>query len=180
MNTIDSFEQLKFPVGKFQCPELITSAIKEQWIATIANFPEEVIAAVSDLSEQDLNQRYRPEGWTIRQVVLHCIDSHMNSIIRFKLALTEDNPMIRPYREDQWALLNDTLTYPIEEAFQLLKSLHLRWVYLLEQMTDADFQRSFRHPENHEEIQLIENLGIYAWHCEHHLQHILNAIQHPY
>ena len=180
MNTTDTLMQLKFPVGTFQCPEQITSAIKEQWIATIANFPAQVKAAVSSLSEQALNQRYRPEGWTIRQVVLHCIDSHMNSIIRFKLALTEDNPVIRPYREDQWALLNDTQSYPIEEACTLLKSLHSRWVYLLEQMTEEDYQRSFIHPENNAEVRLIENLGIYAWHCEHHLQHILNAIQNPY
>ena len=180
MNTNDTLEQLKFPVGKFQLPEEITSTIKEQWIVIIASFPEQVIAAVSSLSDEVLNQRYRPEGWTIRQVLLHCVDSHMNSIIRFKLALTEDNPVIRPYREDQWALLNDTLTYSLEEAFVLLRSLHLRWVYLLEQMTDTDYQRSFIHPENNEEVRLIENLGIYAWHCEHHLQHILNAIQHPY
>lgn len=175
-----TIEQLKYPIGTFQIPEVITTQHLKDWIQVIADFPIQVADEVEALSSEELAYRYRPEGWTIQQVVSHCVDSHMNSVIRFKLALTEDVPTIRPYREDQWALLADTLTYPIMESVNLLKGIHTRWEHLLIQMTAAQFERTFIHPDGNEEITLKENLCIYAWHCQHHLQHIKNAKQFKY
>lgn len=170
-----TIEQLKYPIGTFQIPEVITSQHIQDWIQIIADFPKMIADEVLALSAKELTYRYRPEGWNIQQVVNHCIDSHMNSVIRFKLALTEDNPTIRPYQEDQWALLSDTLTYPIEESVQLLNGIHARWVYLLSQMNEKQFLKTFVHPDGNEIVSLKENLCIYAWHCQHHLQHIKNA-----
>ena len=127
------------------------------------------------LTDTELCYKYRPEGWTIQQVVGHCIDSHMNSIIRFKLALTEDNPTIKPYDEAPWAELSDTLNFSVKSATTLLAGIHQRWVFLLEQLETAQLKRAYLHPEGNELVTLEEGLAIYAWHCNHHLQHIINA-----
>jgi len=171
MNTI---EQLKYPIGKLSFPKIVSEKNIEAWINHIENFPSQVIKEVENLNLNELAYKYRPEGWTIHQVVTHCIDSHMNSIIRFKLALTEDSPTIRPYEEAEWAKLADA-NYDINEALLLLKYLHKRWVFLLKQLTPKELSLPFIHPSENEKISLKENIYIYSWHCNHHLQHIINA-----
>jgi len=172
---VENLEQLKYPVGKVIIPKLINEQLIEECKAVIEIFPKNVRNEVVGLSKEELSYRYRPEGWNIQQVVNHCIDSHMNSIIRFKLALTEKNPTIRPYEEQLWAELPDTLNYPIEKSLTLLEMVHDRWSFLLQHMSNDDFDRTFIHPAGNEQLSLKENLCIYAWHCEHHFQHIINA-----
>lgn len=164
-------ESLQYPVGKFTAPKVITQGLIEEWINIIALFPERLSDAVNTLNDAQLNTPYRPGGWTVKQVVHHCADSHINSIIRFKLALTEDNPTIKPYQEDKWACLTD-YELPVAVSLQLLDSVHQRWVNLLRSLTQEDFTRTFIHPEGNKQISLAENTGIYAWHCKHHLAHI--------
>lgn len=165
-------EKLKYPIGKFEKPETISEATLAHWIAEIELFPSKIRKATQDLYNPQLDTPYRPDGWSIRQVVHHCADSHMNSFIRFKLALTEENPAIKPYWEDRWAELADSKTMPIEASIQLLESLHARWVVLLKSLSEADFAKTFVHPEHGKVFSLAENTGIYAWHCNHHLAHI--------
>lgn len=168
-------ETLKYPIGKSNIPAKIEPSDIENWIQSIRQFPMLVTKEVTSLTDKELRYKYRPEGWTIQQVVGHCIDSHMNSITRFKLALTEDNPTIKPYEEAQWAALNDTVNYSIESSIKLLSGIHQRWVFLLEQLESLQLQRTYIHPDGNEHISLQESLAIYAWHCNHHLQHIINA-----
>lgn len=168
-----NLEKLKYPIGKPNYDENNLSI--KNWIDTLKNFPKKVANEVIHLSKTELNYKYRPEGWNIKQIVGHCVDSHLNSVIRFKLALTEDNPVIRPYEEAKWANLSDTITYDVKANIDLLKAIHQRWVFFLESLTELDLNRTFIHPNGNEVVSLKENLCIYAWHCEHHLQHILNA-----
>lgn len=168
-------ETLKYPIGKSNIPTKIEPSDIENWIQSIRQFPMLVTKEVTSLTDKELRYKYRPEGWTIQQVVGHCIDSHMNSITRFKLALTEDNPTIKPYEEAQWAALNETVNYSIESSIKLLSGIHQRWVFLLEQLESLQLQRTYIHPDGNEHISLQESLAIYAWHCNHHLQHIINA-----
>ena len=163
---------LKYPIGIFQMPALIDAQQLESWIAKIEAFPRLLRLEVRGLTEAELQQSYRPEGWSIVQLVHHCADSHMNSFIRFKLALTEDTPQIKPYFEDLWARLPDAERFPIESSLQLLEGLHARWCQLLRSISDSDLQKGFIHPESNEMISLKRNIGIYAWHGEHHLAHI--------
>ncbi len=167
-------EALKFPVGKFQKPESITKEIIDSAIYEIQNFPNLVKAEIENLDEKDLNLRYRPEGWTISQVVHHCADSHINSYVRFKLALTEDLPTIKPYEESLWAELPDSKLSPFF-SLKLLEALHERWVVILKSLSDEDLNKEFIHPEQSEKISLKENILIYSWHCQHHLAHIRQA-----
>lgn len=133
--------------------------------------PERLKAAVSGLSDAQLDTPYREGGWTVRQVVHHLADSHANSVIRFKLALTEDWPTIKPYDEAAWAKLPDSKSLPIESSMTFIEGMHERWVALLEAMTEADFERGFVHPE-HGRQSLATALAIYAWHSRHHVAHI--------
>ncbi len=169
-----NLEALKFPVGKFQKPESITKEIIDSAIYEIQNFPNLVKAEIENLDEKDLNLRYRPEGWTISQVVHHCADSHINSYVRFKLALTEDLPTIKPYEESLWAELPDSKLSPFV-SLNLLVALHERWVFILKSLSDEDLNKEFIHPEQSEKISLKENILIYSWHCQHHLAHIRQA-----
>ena len=132
---------------------------------------------VKDLNDEKLKNKYRPDGWTIKQVVHHCADSHINSFVRFKLALTEDVPAIKPYFEDRWAELSDSLSNDISDSIQILNSLHNKWVLLLRSLTVEQLHREFFHPETNKKISLKENIGLYAWHCNHHLAHIQLAIK---
>lgn len=170
-------ENLKFPIGKFTSPDVITKEYIKTWIEAIKSFPKRLLSATEDLNDEQLERPYRPNGWTIRQVVHHCADSHMNSFIRFKLALTEDKPVIKPYAEHLWAELPD-VKLPIESSIKILEGIHERWTTLLESLTEGDLERQFIHPENTQFISLKENIGIYAWHCNHHLAHILIARKH--
>lgn len=170
--TPQTLEPLQFPIGKYNAPTRFSKNIINTYIADIKSFPQRLREAVQKLTQQQLDTPYRPDGWTIRQVVHHCADSHMNSIIRFKLALTEDKPTIKPYYEDRWAELSDSKTMPIEPSLKLLEGLHERWVVLLEQLSDDDLKRTFVHPEHGKSFSLEENIGTYAWHGNHHLAHI--------
>jgi uncharacterized damage-inducible protein DinB len=127
--------------------------------------------AVAGLSDQQLNTPYRPEGWTVRQVVHHVPESHMHSYVRFKLAITEEEPTIKPYYEDRWALLDDANRAPIELSLNLLSALHERWVWFLRSLKEVDFQRTFRHPDLGT-VSLDKNLALYAWHGRHHVAQI--------
>lgn len=160
----------RYPIGKFQ-REPFTADKKKQWIEEIAATPGRLRAAVQGLSSEQLDTPYREGGWTVRQVVHHVPESHMNAYIRFKLALTEDVPTIKPYMEDRWAKLEDVGKTPIEVSLALLDSLHQRWVILLRSLREEEFERKFRHPELGE-LTLGTNLGLYAWHGRHHVAHI--------
>ncbi|HWS60267.1 MAG TPA: putative metal-dependent hydrolase, partial [Flavobacterium sp.] len=126
-------------------------------------------------TEEQLNTQYRLEGWTIRQVVHHCADSHMNSLTRLKLALTEDKPTIKPYREELWAELPDSKNLPLESSLKMLEGIHYRWSILLNNLTKEHRERTFIHPNKGKEFRIDENIGLYAWHCNHHLAHIIET-----
>ncbi len=167
-------ENLKYPIGKFKKPEIADNQFLNQCIQEIELFSGKLTIEVKHLTDEQLDTSYRPDGWTIRQVVHHCADSHMNSLIRFKLALTEDNPIIKPYFEERWAELTDTKLMLIEPSLKIIEGLHQRWVVLLRSLTKEDWEKTFVHPEHGKQIKLVENIGIYAWHCNHHLAHITN------
>jgi len=173
MNT--DIEFLKYPIGKFQVPESFDSNSLNQAIDTIRNLPKRMFNAVSPLSIKELDTPYRPEGWTVRQVIHHCADSHMNAYIRFKLALTEDNPVVKPYDEAAWANLPDA-TLPIEVSLQIIEAIHFKWTILLENMIPEEFQRTYYHPEKQRSQTLSEVTLLYAWHSNHHLSHIQHLV----
>lgn len=162
---------LRFPVGRFAPDPDVTPGKRTAWIRQIAETPAALRAAVNGLSEAQLDTPYRPDGWTAKQVVHHVPDSHMNAYVRFKLALTEDNPTIKPYAEDRWAELYDTQATPVETSLALLESLHKRWVTLIESMKAEDFARPLMHPERGQ-ITLDWMLQLYAWHGRHHVAHV--------
>ncbi|MEM8523812.1 MAG: YfiT family bacillithiol transferase [Bacteroidota bacterium] len=163
---------LRYPIGKYQVPSPFTPTQIYNWINELGNFPPRLRAAVQHLSDGQLDTPYRPEGWTVRQVIHHIPDSHMNAYIRFRLALTEDNPAIRPYFEDRWGELADSKSAPIEPALLLLEGLHKKWTALLQHCTLNDFDRTFFHPESQSSSSLAFNIGNYVWHGNHHLAQI--------
>ncbi|MNI64807.1 putative metal-dependent hydrolase YfiT [compost metagenome] len=148
----------------------------DEWIAEIEALPGQLRKATEGLTDEDLNQTYRPGGWTLRQVVHHIPDSHINAYIRFKQAITEDVPVIRPYYEERWAEIGEAKNGDIELSLALIAALHQRWVTFLKTLQQADFQRKYIHPEHGKELTLANMLGMYAWHGKHHLAHITNTI----
>jgi uncharacterized damage-inducible protein DinB len=162
---------LRYPIGKFEMGQQITEEKRQKWIEKISEAPARLREAVQGLTEEQLDTPYRPGGWTVRQVVHHLADSHMTSFIRFKLALTEEEPLIKPYDEAKWAELEDSRGVTPELSLSLLDVLHQRWVILLSSMSDSDYQRAFRHPEIGT-VTLEKVLGLYAWHGLHHIAHI--------
>lgn len=163
-------EDLKYPIGKFDKNFELTAELKRQFTNDISELPRKVKAAIDNLNDEQLDTPYRPGGWTVRQTVHHIADSHLNSVVRFKLALTEDVPTIRPYYEDRWAELKDSFL-PVEPSMKMIEGLHLRWTTLLNSMSDADFQKKLNHPDSGE-WTLGQFLGLYAWHGRHHTAHI--------
>src|SRR5436190_1382525 len=161
----------RFPIGKFHFNPGITPDIRQKSIAAIRETPAALRAAVRGLSNSQVNTPYREGGWTVRQVVHHVPESHMNAFVRFKLALTEDNPTIKPYAENAWANLGDVPRVPVETSVVLLEALHERWVSLLETMAPSDFERPLVHPEIGA-ITLDRLLQLYAWHGPHHVAHV--------
>lgn len=165
----------RYPIGRFEWipPQNDEQMAKRRVhsIEVLAEAPGNLGAAVEGLTAQQLDAPYRPEGWTVRQVVHHVPDSHMQAYSRFKLALTEDQPAIKTYREDEWARLSDSFTTPVDVSLQLLAALHRRWVELLRSMRTADFARTLIHPE-HGLLHLDQMLALYAWHSQHHTAHI--------
>jgi hypothetical protein len=162
---------LRYPIGKFHFAGPLSEDEKQKCLSDIEQAPANLRAAVKGLSAQQLDTPYRPEGWTVRQVAHHVPDSHLNAYIRYKLALTEDEPTIKPYAEDRWAQLSDTQTTPVEVSLTLLDSLHTRWTQLLRSLKPEDWKRTFRHPKMGQ-VTLEKNLALYAWHSRHHVAHI--------
>jgi len=164
-------KDLRYPIGKFHYGGKSSDEQRRGFIEQIEQTPGRMRAAVQGLSEEQLDTPYRPEGWTVRQVVHHVPDSHLNAYTRFKLALTEAEPTIKPYDEELWATLQDSRQTPIETSLRLLESLHQRWTILLRSLRPEDFARSFNHPELGL-VSLDKNLALYAWHGAHHVAHI--------
>ncbi len=164
-------EDLRYPIGQFEHDGAVSRDELAGWIDEIAALPSAMREAVSGLSEAQLDTPYRPDGWTIRQVVHHVPDSHMNAYIRCKWAVTEDEPTIKAYYEDRWAELDDGRTSPIEPSLQLLDAVHARWAILLRTFTPELWQRRFKHPESGVQ-QLDRMIGMYVWHGKHHVAHI--------
>jgi hypothetical protein len=163
-------DDLRFPIGRFNWPASVSAAQREDYISRIASTPARLRTALSGLSAKQLDTPYREGGWTLRQVAHHVPDSHMNSYIRFKLALTEDNPTVKPYDEAAWAGLNDSVDTPVETSLCLLDRLHERWVVLLRGMSEAQWKKTFRHPDLGP-VSLEQNVTLYAWHGDHHVAH---------
>ncbi|HEY5061969.1 MAG TPA: putative metal-dependent hydrolase [Gemmatimonadaceae bacterium] len=166
-------DDLRFPVGRFQRAEELSAAQRRDAIAVIAATPAELRGAVRGLNDAQFDTPYRPDGWTVRQVVHHIPDSHANALIRFKLGLTENNPTVKPYDEAAWAKLEDARSTPIEISLSLVDGLHDRWIRVLNAMSPADFKRTLNHPENGV-MTLDHLLALYAWHSRHHVGHITN------
>ena len=166
-------EELKYPIGPFKAPSAYTPGLLAEYISVIEQFPDKMRRAVEKLDQAQLDTPYRPGGWSVIQVVNHCADSHMNAHIRFKLALTEETPTIKPYRQELWAELADA-RMPLRFALQTLEGVHARLVQLLRSLKEEQWNRGFIHPEEGRELSLKEAAGSYAWHCEHHLAHVVN------
>lgn len=170
-------EKLKYPIGKFERKESIDTSERAELIANIKSFPQRLTTVVMELNEEQIDTQYRPEGWTVRQVVHHAADSHINSYIRFRWALTEDTPTIKAYNETEWAELPDAKNAPIKFSLNLLKSVHARWTLLMERMSEKEFGRELSHPEWKNNLSLDDMLQLYSWHCAHHLAHITSLME---
>jgi hypothetical protein len=162
---------LRYPIGEFKYEGPLTDDQRAAFIGKIEETPAHMRAAVAGLDDEQLDTPYRPEGWTVRQVVHHVPESHLNSYVRFKLAITEDEPTIKPFFEDRWAELDDARQAPIALSLDLVEALHGRWIWFLRSLKQADFQRTFRHPELGI-VSVDKNIALYAWHGQHHVAHI--------
>lgn len=164
-------DQLRYPIGNFAYGSMFTPGQTREHIASIAIMPHNLTELVGKWGDDRLDTPYRPGGWTVRQVVHHVVDSHVNAYVRTKLLLTEDNPTIKPYEQDAWANLPD---YQLDAAPSLviLSNLHQRWVTVLESLPEANFSRTYYHPEQQRPVPLSEVVGMYAWHGEHHYQQV--------
>ena len=166
-------EDLKYPIGKYE-PQPFSNELKEKWLLYIAQLPAALENAILNLDEAQLNTPYRPEGWTVKQLVHHVADSHMNAYVRFKWALTDNGSVLKAYDEKQWAELNDVKSLPVNISLTLLHALHIRWIAAIKDLPD-DAWEAYRvyHPDSKKEMSLWFLLGMYAWHGRHHVQHIL-------
>ncbi len=173
-------EHLKYPIGKFDYEKEIKASDVAGLISEIEIAPSKLKKVVMNLNSQQLNTPYRPGGWTVKQVVQHLIDSHMNALIRFQLALTEENPTIKPYREDLWAEQEYQKTLSMDSSLQLLELVHERLVFLLKSMKASDFDKTYTHPQYGRIFNLRTVTGLYAWHSNHHLAHITKLMERNY
>ena len=172
----ESLEKLRYPIGKPKIQSKISKENITNWILVLDEFPEKLKNLVKNLSKKQLDTCYRKDGWTIRQVIHHCYDSHHNSYTRFKWAITENIPVIKTYNEAKWADLSDSNSAPITLSLNALKSLHAKWVFFLKKLNEEELSKHFIHPEGNEKVSLKKNIGIYAWHCNHHFAHIENLM----
>lgn len=168
-------EHLKYPIGQFSMPTIFDEHQAEIWISEIEALPNALKMATKNLSKKQLSQTYRPDGWTLKQVIHHIPDSHMNAYIRFKQAITEDIPVIRPYYEERWAETEEAKNGDVQMSIALLTCLHQRWVAFLHTLKIEDYQRKYIHPVQGKELTLANMLGMYAWHGKHHLAQITNT-----
>jgi uncharacterized damage-inducible protein DinB len=164
-------EELKYPIGKYIPLEYSDAQLRE-WINEIKQLPSILEEAVLNLDESQLETPYRPEGWTLKQLVHHVADSHMNAYMRFKLGLTEENPTIKPYDEAAWAELSDTKNLPINISLTILHAVHIRWTEVLKNISQEEWNRTVFHPEHQRTMTLWNLLGMYAWHGKHHVAHV--------
>lgn len=174
---MQDLEALKYPIGKYIPPSTINEAQIQLWIEDLAQLPQLIAQTTANLSEAQLEVPYRPDGWTVRQVVHHLADSHVNAYTRVRLTLTEENPSIRPYFEDRWAQLPDASKGDILLSINMLKAIHERLVALLRSLSPTDFERTYFHPEAKQQFTLGYLLGNYAWHGKHHLAHINSTLK---
>ncbi|MES2748245.1 MAG: putative metal-dependent hydrolase [Bacteroidota bacterium] len=175
-----SLEELRYPIGRFEAPKTYTAELLADAIQTIEAFPNRLQLEVSHLNENQLNTPYRHDGWTIRQVVHHCADSHMNCFVRLKWTLTENNPTIKFYFENLWSEGIDNTSMPITPSLQLLEGLHFRLAFVMKSLSESDLEKAYVHPEHNKEFQLKEMICLYAWHCNHHLAHITELKKRKY
>lgn len=174
---MQTLEQLKYPIGYYQAPDIITSTQRELWIEDLAILPKQMREIVNGLTDTQLDTPYREGGWTVRQVVHHVADSHINSYTRFMLAATEENPTIRPYEEHLWAELPEAKYAPVEYSLAIIDAIHARLVLHLKSLNEDGWSRTFFHPASKTTSRVDKVLGMYSWHGRHHLAHIRNAIQ---
>ena len=165
-------EHLKYPQGRFEYGKSYSPADNQKHIAVIEQFPKELNELVSSLGKDQLEKTYRPGGWNAKQIINHIADSHMNALIRLKLTLTEESPVIKPYNQDLWADLEDGKNTPVETSLDLIQGIHKRLSILLKKVTDADLQRKYIHPEYNKEFKLDEMIALYAWHGRQHYEHL--------
>ncbi len=168
----DSHEQLRYPIGRYEAPEKYPPELQNEWIAAIEALPKWLDVCIENLDEEQLDTAYRPGGWTVNQVIHHIADSHMNAYIRLKLALTEESPVIKPYDENLWADLPDVHTVPVNISITLLHALHRRWGQVLRNLEEADWERTYYHPEHERYVPLWEMTDQYAWHGRHHMEQV--------
>lgn len=173
---MDDLEHLRYPIGHFEAPENITGEAISIWIDILETLPKRLTDLVKDLSEEQLETPYRPDGWTVRQLIHHIADSHHHSYTRFKWALTEEQPLIKAYEEKEWSKLYDATTAPIELSLTYLTALHAKLVYLLKGLSQDDLNTYYLHPDGYIKVTVAENIGKYAWHSNHHFAHIQNLI----
>ncbi len=173
----NDLDPLRYPIGKFQVPESIPELQIKEWIDSLERFPARLRDLVFELDLEQLETPYRPGGWTVRQLIHHISDSHHNSYIRFKWALTEKSPLIKVYDEKKWAELHDSKSAPIENSLLHLQVIHQKLVFLLRGLDRKELKKTFIHPEGHIETSLEENIGRYVWHGDHHYAHIANLIR---
>jgi hypothetical protein len=169
----NNLEELKYPIGRYQKPEAFTPELKQEWISVLRALPSWMDACIENLDEHQLQVPYREGGWTIQQVVHHVADSHMNAFIRLKLALTEENPTIKPYNEKAWAELPDNKFVPVNISVTLLHALHRRLVAILENISPSDWMRTYYHPDHKRDFPVWEVAALYTWHSRHHTAHIM-------
>ncbi len=173
----DQMYQWMYPIGKYEVPGFIGENEIGRWIQTIEDLPTEVRGLVDGLSSKELSWVYRPHGWNMAQVIHHMCDSHTHAYIRFKLAMTEDTPTIKPYKEGLWAMLEDYKVEYLHHSLQMLDAVHAKFTILLRSMDIHDYhKKSYFHPESHKNFTLGEALGLYDWHCRHHLAHLHQAV----
>ena len=169
-------EQLKYPTGKMLYEEVYTPEIIQKLITKIEQFPSDLKETAKNLKKEDLNCKYRPEGWNIKQIIHHISDSHLNAYIRTKLALTEENPTVKPYNEKAWALTIDALDDNFESSILIIENIHKKLISILKSLELKDFDRTYFHPDMKRNVPLTNLLSIYAWHGHHHLAHIQTAL----
>lgn len=172
MHTTNDTDKLRYPIGDYKGAATFDKTKVGNEIKIISSFFDLISAETASLNENDLKRTYREDGWNIRQLVHHCADSHMNGLIRLKLALTEDKPTIKPYPEQLFAELADTINEPIESSLLIIKGVHKRLTSVFNSMNEKDFQKSYLHPQYQKEFKMFDFLGLYSWHCLHHLEHI--------
>jgi hypothetical protein len=171
METLE-LETLRYPVGKFTFPSEVSATERKEMLSVIETLSSKLRTAVQGLDDEQLDTPYRDGGWTVRQVVHHLFDSHVNAYIRMKLAVTEDTPTIKPYDQDKWSALEDARTAPVEISLSLLEGIHKRWMIFLHSLEEEQFKLCFFHPESKRKISLEQTLALYTWHSRHHLAHI--------